>query len=182
MLGKERVIKWTTITLMISLGIIWILVIVLLLPAILEGPDRLHSLLRAECKINNIRYLDNLCKRDTSEDFSNLIYKDDWEICKVVQFDVVAVPVQSAENEHVSNVNCTWTYPDFFETEKDALFAVSGEYRLKMNYNCVVDIVNQICYLDIWVCCGGYGDLIFDLDRDIFVCTEVDTKEEGRNG
>lgn len=145
MLGKERIIKWTTITLMISLGILWILVIVLLLPAILEGPGRLHSLLRGKCQIDGIRYIDNLCERDTSEDFSDLLYKDNWEICKVVQFNITAIVDQDSVR---GSINCTWTYPEFFQTEKDALFTIAGRFKENSDYDCVADSVNKICYPD----------------------------------
>jgi hypothetical protein len=167
MLGGDHILHLASMVIMIALGIIWAIVIVLLIPSILEGPSNLDSLIRAECKINNIRYDDNLCKRDTTQDLSNLIYRDDWEICKVARFNITSILHQFDDSEldleKLNVVNCTWTYPDFFSNEKDALFVIAGRYRLDSNYTCVIDIANRICYPDkheLWVfgfVVGGIG-------------------------
>ena len=174
MLGTERIINLASMVIMIASGLIWAIVIVLLLPSILQGPDNLHSLIRAQCRINNVQYSDNLCKRDTTQDFSNLIYRDDWEICKVAIFNISASLPQFNETSGLNSVNCTWTYPEFFANEKDALFAIAGRYRQNVGYDCVIDIANRICYPDkkeVWIfgfVIGGIG-LLFIVSIVAFI-------------
>lgn len=167
MLGTERILKLASMVIMIALGLIWAIVIVLLLPSILQGPNNLHSLIRAQCQIYHVEYVDNLCMRDTTQDFSNLVYRDNWEICKVATFNITATLSQFNEtvglNRGLNLINCTWTYPEFFANEKDALFAIAGKYRQNTGYDCVIDIANRICYPDkkeIWIfgfVVGGVG-------------------------
>lgn len=144
MIWQERVIKWATISGVIGAGITFVLVTMMLLPSILNGPDNVHILVRSKCHVNEIRYLDNLCSRDTSQDFSNLIYREDWEVCKVVE--VVASSDLVLNNDAIKN--CTWKFPGNFQSEKDAFVAISGDYYEGVDYDCVVDTVNKICYPD----------------------------------
>jgi hypothetical protein len=115
----------------------------LLLPSILDGPDNVHILERSRCRIDQVSYQDNWCPRDTSQDFSNLVYRKDWEICKLVRFNISSELVINGEP-----FNCTWLYPQSFATEKDAFVAVSSSYTEGLEYDCVVDTVNHICYAD----------------------------------
>jgi len=131
------------ITAMIASGITLFLVTLMLLPSILEGPDSVHILERSQCRIDQVIYEDNLCLRDTSEDFSNLIYREDWEVCKVVKFNISSELVLNGEQ-----MNCSWIYPQSFHTEKDAFVAISKDFSEGMEYDCVVDTVNRICYHD----------------------------------
>lgn len=174
MLGGDRIMNLASMVIMIALGIIWAIVIVLLLPSILEGPNNLDSLLRAQCHINHIQYVDNLCKRDSTQDFSNLIYRDEWETCKVARFNITAILHQFDDEIELNVVNCTWIYPEFFSNEKDALFAIAGRYRLNNDYDCIIDIANRICYPDkkeVWIfgfVVGGVG-LLFLLSIGVFL-------------
>jgi hypothetical protein len=176
MLGGDRIMNLASMVIMIALGIIWAIVIVLLLPSILEGPNNLDSLLRAQCQIHHIQYVDNLCKRDNTQDFSNLIYRDEWEICKVARFNISATLHQfddSEFNSELNVVNCTWIYPDFFSNEKDALFVIAGRYQQNNDYDCIIDIANRICYPDkkeVWIfgfVVGGVG-LLFLISIAVF--------------
>lgn len=128
---------------MISTGIVLLLVTLMLLPSILEGPDNVHILERTSCRIDQINYDDNLCLRDTSQDFSNLVYRDEWEICKVVRFNISTDLVLNGVQ-----MNCSWIFPISFQTEKDAYVGISRDYSEGFEYNCVIDTVNRICYPD----------------------------------
>ena len=144
MIWKERVVHWGSISAIVATGITLVLVTILLLPSILDGPDSSFILSRANCKINNVTYITNYCERDTSQDFSNLVYREFWETCKLVEFSV--------ETDLVINnnlLNCTWKYPLRFRTEDDAFLAIlSDNYGVGLEYKCVADTYNHICYPD----------------------------------
>lgn len=71
------------------------------------------------------------------------------------------------------SIHCKWTYPEFFPDEKDAMFTIAGMYKKKTDYNCVLDIVNMICYPDkneAWIfgfAVGGTG-LLFLISIGVF--------------
>lgn len=141
MLWKERALKWSIQAAIIATGIVFVLVTLMLLPSITEGPDALHILKRAQCKITKVEYLENLCLRDTSQEFSNLKYIDNWNDCKIVKYHINTDLILNNET-----INCTWKYPESFNSENDAFIGTSARYYKDLEYSCVADTLSGICY------------------------------------
>lgn len=135
---RQSVVKGVLITVAISLVIIFILVTLVLLPSILNGPDSVHYLTRTNCRVTEINYCDNLCLRDTSEYVNNLQYLSDWEECIVISLN------STTDNE----ISCKWYHPGFYKTQQEAFIATNHNYQIGTNYSCVLDIINNICYPD----------------------------------
>lgn len=135
---RAKVIQWTVLSAAIASVIVLILVTFMLLPSITDGPDAVHYLERTQCVLLNITYESNKCPRDTLNDFSNLIYLDDWQECKIVKFDII--------NE--LGLNCSWYHPGSYENEKEAFIAISENYEIGMKYKCVLDAIKNVCYPD----------------------------------
>lgn len=154
---RPKVIRWTVLSAAIASSITTILVTLMLLPAITDGPDAVHYLERTNCVLNNITYVDNLCPRSESPgggnvlidsdvpaggpsggDFSNLVYLEDWSTCKIILFNI----------SNDLDINCHWYHPGSYETEQEAFIAVSENYRVGQKYDCVLDTVKNICYPD----------------------------------
>lgn len=139
MLIHPKVIRWTFISAGMAGMITLILVMLMLIPALVDGPDGSHVLKRSKCQLTKIVYQDNYCLRDNSQDFSDLNYLEDWSVCKIAFFQI---------KTSLDTRNCTWIYPQSFEGETEAFVAISEHYREGQEYDCVVDTVKQICYPD----------------------------------
>lgn len=135
---RPKVIQWTILSTAIASGIVLILVTLMLLPSITDGPDAVHYLERSECILHNITYLDNYCPRDSSGDFSNLKYENEWPRCKIIMFNSTSD----------LNIDCYWLHPGSYKTEQEAFIAVSENYQIGMKYDCVLNTIQNICHPD----------------------------------
>jgi len=115
-----------------------ILLSMMLLPSIVNGPSRVNYLQRSECIISDISYIDNLCFQNTNFYFSNLDYSPHWNSCILVEFNIT----------NSLGVSCKWIFTDFFTSRLEAFIAVSRNYQIGTEYKCVVDTINNVCFED----------------------------------
>jgi hypothetical protein len=124
----------------IILSMVTVLIILLLIPSITQGPNNIISLQRTNCTLTNITYLNNYCLRDTSTDFTNLVYQPDWIDCTIAVLNITS--------DLNSSKNCSWIYPTSFTNNNDAFLAISQQYELGNKYPCIIDTSQKICYPD----------------------------------
>ena len=135
---RPSVIRWTVLACAVTSIITTILVTLMLLPAMTDGPGAVHFLERRECILHNITYRDNRCPRESSNDFSNLVYREDWLNCKIILFNSTTD----------TGVDCHWFHPGNYQTEESAFITVSENFREGLKYDCVLDTIKNICYPD----------------------------------
>lgn len=135
---RPKFVQYAFLTLGVATCSTMILASLMLLPAILNGPSNVNYLERGRCVVENITYLPNLCLRDTNNDFSNLEYNPHWEQCKLVQFEI----------SNNLGSNCSWIFPEFFQTEQEAYIAISQNFDVGTSYNCIINTIENICYKD----------------------------------
>lgn len=138
MIWKQKASQWVVIIAITLLSITFILSFLILLPSIMNGPDNLHILERNQCSIDKVNYLDNWCLRDTNSDFTALQYREDWEKCLVIEYNITTS----------SNQTCTWKYPQKFNNQKEAFIETSREFFPGQSYDCIIDSIENICYPD----------------------------------
>ena len=153
---RSKVLQWTLLSVSITASITTIIVGLMLLPSIINGPDSINYIDRAECEVNQFEIIENLCLRDISQDFSNLVYREDWIKCVVIKFNI---------SNSLSNQTCHWFYPEQFETNESATIAIRGDIDIIRSdkYKCVYDTLNNICYPDkseLLVFCLVVGGLL----------------------
>jgi len=139
MFWRPKIITNMLLIITITLTMITVLVILLLIPAITEGPNEVLSLQRTNCTLSNITYLNNYCLRDTSNDFTDLIYQPYWINCSIAMFNIIT---------DLNSTNCSWIYPDSFDNNNDAFLSISQLYALGNRYACVIDTSQNLCYPD----------------------------------
>ena len=122
---RPEVIRKILLASAIAASITCILLILIFIPSITEGPHGAHFLERGHCIKNNITYIDNLCPRDTSNDFTNLRYQEDWTSCIVARFNI---------SSDIRGINCTWNHPGIFESQQEAFIAVRQDYKKHIQY------------------------------------------------
>lgn len=176
MFWRPKVIRCAILSTAISLTILTILITLMLIPSIIEGPDRIHSLVRTNCMLMNVSYLDNYCFRDTTTDFTNLIYQEDWKICKIAYFQI------QIDLKNINN--CTWIYPTSFSDENEAKLAIEREFILEEKYSCVVDTSKKICYTDkhevfyVSIAIGSLGGLTIIFFLTYFILKIIQKRKE----
>jgi hypothetical protein len=111
---------------------------IFLLSNIFDGPETLNYLHGANCQINSIGSINNMCPVQ-SEEFG-LSYKLEWEPCILKEFNIT--------HDAKVDVNCTWVYPQAFPDEKQAIIQIRREFNIGDTYKCVVDEINNYCYPD----------------------------------
>lgn len=135
---RPKFVQYTFLTLGVAACGTMVLVSLMLLPAITNGPANVNFLEKSVCTVDGIEYFDNLCLRNTDLDFSNLEYNPHWETCKLARFNIT----------NSLGIQCTWVFPEFFETEQEAFIAISQNWKIGHKYDCIVDTIKNICYQD----------------------------------
>jgi hypothetical protein len=135
---RANFIQWSILTVGIATASTMLLMSLMLLPAITNGPDNVTFLERGICVVENVTYFSNLCLRDTDTDFGNLEYNPHWEECKLARFNI----------SNNLGLECTWVFPEFFETEREAFIAITQRFKIGEEYKCVINTIDMVCYED----------------------------------
>ena len=112
----------------------FILIVLLLSPSLIDGPDNVYYRSRSRCNITSINYLDNLCPRDSSDDIFALIYQPNWEKCILIE--IIAQELNSEKNY-------TYKWRESFQDPTDAFIAVSRKYREGQEIDCIINTIHD---------------------------------------
>lgn len=137
---RQNVVLWLILSVSITTGVISILVGLMLLPSILDGPDALHYLQRGECSINSTMIITQKCLRDTSMDFSDMVYRPSWVDCSRITMNITSTVTPN----HIFE----YDYPTEFMEVNEAEVELLKPFFLEKSYECVCDTTINICYPD----------------------------------
>jgi len=135
---RAGVIRMTVLVAAITSLITLVLICMMLIPAIVDGPANKKSLVRTECIVQSAEIFQQFCSRDTSSDFSGLTYQSDWFECYLITFNITTNYEKS----------CLMRSPDIFNDRDEATTAIENKYPMGTNFNCVVDTIDDLCYRD----------------------------------
>lgn len=98
----------------------------ILLPGIVYAPSDVGTLLKSNCNVNNITYIENKCYNDTLSAIYTLNYANAWQNCIIAEFNVT---------DTTHNLNCTYIWEDTFSDYMTANSTVGQTFQVEQNMN-----------------------------------------------